>query len=48
VDLHAEGGDVFLLELSGKVPLDEGGLSDAAVADEDQLEFRDFLRLNIM
>ena len=50
-NLDALGGDVFLLELSGDVPLDEGGLADTAVADQDDLELSnwlDCLPLNIV
>lgn len=43
VDLDAEGGDVLLLELTGQVTLDEGGLADSAVSDEDELELGHFL-----
>jgi hypothetical protein len=32
------GGNVFLLEFSGDVPLDEGGLADSSVSDEDYFE----------
>jgi hypothetical protein len=35
--------NIFLLELSGQVALDEGGLADTAVTDEDELELGDFL-----
>lgn len=37
-DLNSLGGDVFFLEFSGDVALDEGGLADSAVSDEDDLE----------
>ena len=43
VDFDSKGGDVFLFELSGQVPLDEGGFADPAVTDEDQFEFRHVL-----
>ena len=33
VDLSSDSGDVLLLELSGLVSLDEGGLSDTTVSD---------------
>ena len=39
VDLHSEGGDVLLFEFSRQVAFDKGGLADAAVTDEDELEF---------
>lgn len=42
VDLDTESGDVLLLELSGQVTLDEGGLSCTTVTDEDELELGDF------
>jgi hypothetical protein len=38
VDIDTDSGDVTLLELTGQVALDEGGLSCTTVADEDQLE----------
>lgn len=38
VNLDTKGGNVLLLELSGQVALDEGGLSRTTVTDEDQLE----------
>ena len=41
VDLNTESGDVFLFELTGLVALDEGGLTDTTITDEDELEFRD-------
>jgi hypothetical protein len=40
VNFDADGGDVPLLELSGQVTLDEGGLPRPTVADEDQLKDR--------
>lgn len=43
VDLDTESGNVLLLELSGQVTLDEGGLSGTTVTDKDELELRDFL-----
>ena len=43
MDFDAEGGDVLLLELAGQVPLHEGRLSGAAVADENQLKGRHVL-----
>jgi len=30
--------DILLLELSGKMSLDEGGLADTTVTDQDKLE----------
>lgn len=38
MNFHTEGRDVFLFELTGQVTLDKGGLSHAAVADEDEFE----------
>ena len=38
VDLDTEGGDVALLEFTSQVTLDEGGLADTTVTDEDELE----------
>ena len=43
VDLDAEGGDVFLFELTRQVPLDKGGFAHPAVSDEDELKFWHFL-----
>lgn len=43
-DFNPLGGDVLLLELPGDVALDEGGLSDTAVSDQDDLELGDDLR----
>mmetsp|Transcript_16212 Transcript_16212/g.31650 ORF Transcript_16212/g.31650 Transcript_16212/m.31650 type:complete len:233 (-) Transcript_16212:18-716(-) len=40
VHLHAERRDILLLEFAGQVALHEGGLADAAVAHEHQLERR--------
>lgn len=40
VNFDTEGGDVFLLELSSQVTLDEGGFSGTAVADKHELECR--------
>ena len=34
--------DVLLLELSGDVALDEGGLTDTSISDEDKLELSGF------
>lgn len=39
MDLHTERGNVLLLKLSRQVTLDEGGLSDSTVSDEDEFEF---------
>mmetsp|Transcript_69404 Transcript_69404/g.195761 ORF Transcript_69404/g.195761 Transcript_69404/m.195761 type:complete len:253 (+) Transcript_69404:244-1002(+) len=44
VDLHTQCRDVLLLELAGEVPLHQGGLAHAAVADEHQLELWHLLR----
>jgi hypothetical protein len=44
VDFDTKGGDVFLFEFSRQVTLDKGGLSDASVADEDELELGDVIR----
>ena len=38
LEFNSEGEDILLLELAGQVPLDQGRLSGATVADEDQLE----------
>jgi hypothetical protein len=38
VHLNTEGSDVLLLKLTSQVTLDEGGLSDTAITDEDELE----------
>lgn len=38
--------DVFLLELSSQMSLDEGGFSDTTISDKDKLELRDRLYLN--
>ena len=46
VDLDTEGGDVLLLELASQMTLHEGGLADATVTDEDELEFGDLLSIN--
>ena len=48
VDLDTESGNVFLLELASQVTLDEGSLADAAISDEDQLEFRDLFLLSLL
>ena len=40
VHFDAHGGDVLLVELAGPVALDEGGLADTTVADENKLELR--------
>ena len=39
--------NVFLLELSRKMPLNECGLADASIANENELEFRDLVSLTI-
>ena len=38
-NFDTDGRIVLLLELASGVSLDEGGLADTAVADEDELEF---------
>jgi len=38
VHLDSESGDVALLEFTSQMSLDEGGLSDTTVTDEDELE----------
>jgi len=38
MNLHAQSGDIFLLELSSQMTLDESGLSGTTVADEDELK----------
>ena len=43
MDLHTEGSDVLLLELSGQMSLHESGLSSSSVTDEDEFEFGDLL-----
>ena len=40
VHFDTESGDVALFELACQVTLDEGGLADATVANEHELEFR--------
>lgn len=45
VDFDSESGDVLLFELSSEMALDKCGLSDTPVADQNELEFRNFLRL---
>lgn len=42
VYLNTECGNVLLLELSGQVTLDEGGLAGTTVTDEDELELGNF------
>ena len=42
VYLDTEGGDVLLLELSGEMSFDEGGLSNTSVSNEDKFEFSDW------
>ncbi len=41
VDFDTEGGDVLLLELTGEMSLDEGGLTDTTITDEDELVLSD-------
>ena len=36
---NTEGGDVLLFELSGQMSLDESGLADTSVTDENEFEF---------
>lgn len=38
-DFYSLGGDVLLFEFSSDVSLDEGGLADTSVSDENNLEF---------
>jgi len=38
VNFDTKGSDVFLLELSSQVTLDEGGLTRSSVTDKDELE----------
>jgi hypothetical protein len=38
VNFDTEGGDVFLFELAGQVTLDESGLADTSISNEDELE----------
>ncbi len=42
---RTEGGHIALLELARQVAPHEGGLAHSAVAYQDQLEFRDEVRL---
>jgi hypothetical protein len=37
-DFYSLGSDVFFLELSGDVSLDEGGFADSSISDEDDFE----------
>jgi len=46
VHLDTEGGDVLLLELTGEMSLDEGGLADATVANKDELVLSNNLSLS--
>ena len=39
VHLDSESSNVLLLELSGKMSLDESGFTDTSISDEDELEF---------
>ena len=43
--LNTEGGDVLLLELSSQMSLDESGLSNTTVTDEDEFELNELLVL---
>lgn len=45
MDFDTQGGDVLLLELSSQVTLDESGLSDSTITDQDELEFWNLCRL---
>jgi len=47
VHLDTEGGDVLLLKLTGKVALDEGGLTDTTVTDENKLVLSNNLSLSV-
>lgn len=38
VNFHTQSGNVFLLEFSGQVALDESGLSSTTIADKDKLK----------
>jgi len=40
VNFDTESGDVFLLEFTSEMALDEGGLSGTAITDKDELEGR--------
>jgi hypothetical protein len=44
VHLHAKSSNVFLLKLSSDVTLHEGGLSDATIANKNELKFWDRLQ----
>ena len=46
MDLNTEGRNVLLFELSGQVTLHKGSLADAAISDENELEFRDLLLID--
>ena len=39
MDFDTEGSDVFLLEFSGKMSLDECGFSDTTISDENEFVF---------
>lgn len=41
VDFDTEGCDVFLLEFTGEMSLDEGCLTDTTISDEDELVLSD-------
>lgn len=43
MDLNAHGGEIALLKLARDVALDEGCLSDTAIANEDDFEGGDVL-----
>jgi len=46
-NVHTDGGDVTLLELTGLVTLNEGGLTDTTITNKDELEFLNRVRLEI-
>ena len=46
VNLNTESGDILLLELACQMSLDEGGLSDTTVSNENELELSNNLSLS--
>ena len=48
MNLHTEGSDVLLLELSGQMSLNESSLSSSSVTDEDELELNVLLRFHFL
>jgi len=46
VHLNTEGSDILLLELACQMSLDEGGLSDTTVSNENELELSNNLSLS--